>query len=74
MARYGQAYKDRVVARLLPPESAEIDEVSRAVGLSVTTLPRWRAEGSAARLLRGGLPCSGICRDAGEIDHADDAR
>ena len=47
MARYGQAYKDRVVARLLPPESAEVDEVSRAVGLSVTTLLRWRAEAVA---------------------------
>ena len=47
MSRYGQAYKDRVVARLLPPESAEVDEVSRAVGLSVTTLLRWRAEAVA---------------------------
>ena len=47
MARYGQAYKDRVVARLLPPESAEVDEVSRAVDLSVTTLLRWRAEAVA---------------------------
>jgi transposase len=48
MARYGQAYKDRVVARLLPPESAELDEVSRAVGLSVTTLLRWRADAVSA--------------------------
>ena len=42
------SHKDRVVARLLPPESAEVDEVSRAVGLSVTTLLRWRAEAVAA--------------------------
>jgi transposase len=48
MARYGQAYKDRVVARLLPPESAEVDEVSRAVSLSVPTLLRWRADALAA--------------------------
>ncbi len=44
MARYGQAFKDRAVARLLPPESAEIAEVSRAIGVGVDTLERWRAE------------------------------
>ena len=52
MARYGQAYKDRIVARLLPPESSAIDLVSRDVGISVATLERWRADalagGSAA--------------------------
>ena len=52
MARYGQAYKDRIVARLLPPESSAIDLVSREVGISVATLERWRADalahGSAA--------------------------
>ena len=42
MARYGQAYKDRIVARLLPPESSAIDVVSREVGVSVATLERWR--------------------------------
>jgi transposase len=47
VARYGQKYKDRIVARLLPPESAVIDVVSRAVGVSVTTLERWRAEALA---------------------------
>lgn len=44
MARYGQAFKDRAVARLLPPESAEIDRVSREIGVGVDTLERWRAE------------------------------
>ena len=34
MARYGQAFKDRVVARLPPPESASVDDVAR-----VTQLP-----------------------------------
>ena len=52
MARYGQAYKDRIVARLLPPESSAIGLVSREVGISVATLERWRADalahGSAA--------------------------
>ena len=47
MARYGRAYKDRIVARLLPPESSAVEEVSREVGVSVTTLERWRAEALA---------------------------
>jgi len=47
MARYGQAYKDRVVARLLPPESASVEEVSREIGVGVSTLERWRAEALA---------------------------
>jgi transposase len=36
------------VARLLPPESAGIDAVSREVGVSVATLERWRAQALAA--------------------------
>ena len=48
MARYGQAFRDRIVARLLPPESAAIDVVSREVGVSVATLERWRAQALAA--------------------------
>ena len=47
MARYGQAFRDRIVARLLPPESAAIDVVSRDVGVSVGTLERWRARALA---------------------------
>jgi transposase-like protein len=43
LARYGQAYKDRIVARLLPPESSAVEVVSRDVGVSVATLERWRA-------------------------------
>ena len=48
MARYGKEFKDRAVARLLPPESAAIDVVSREVGVSVATLERWRAQALAA--------------------------
>ena len=44
MARYGQKFKERVVARLLPPESSSVEAVSQTVGISVTTLERWRAE------------------------------
>jgi transposase-like protein len=31
------------VARLLPPESSSVENVSREVGVSVATLERWRA-------------------------------
>jgi transposase-like protein len=48
VARYGQAFRDRIVARLLPPESATIDVVSREVGVSIATLERWRATALAA--------------------------
>jgi transposase len=44
MARYGQKFKERVVARLLPPESAPVGDVSNKIGISVATLERWRAE------------------------------
>ncbi|MQU07591.1 transposase [Pseudomonas helleri] len=42
MARYGQAFKDRAVARLLPPESASLTDVAREFGVSVQTLQKWR--------------------------------
>lgn len=32
------------MARLLPPESAALDDVSREVGIGVDTLQRWRSE------------------------------
>jgi transposase-like protein len=44
VARYGQAFKDRVVARLLPPESAGLDAVAREIGVGVSTLERWRSD------------------------------
>jgi transposase len=47
VARYGQAFKDKVVARLLPPESAELSAVSREVGVSEATLERWRSQALA---------------------------
>ena len=43
MGRYSQDYKDRAVARLLPPENAPIARVSRELGVSEATLERWRA-------------------------------
>ncbi|MFB9123746.1 IS3 family transposase [Paraburkholderia dipogonis] len=44
MARYGQTFKDRAVARLLPPESASVDEVAREIGVGAQTLERWRSD------------------------------
>jgi len=44
LARYGQTFKDRAVARLLPPESAAIDLVAREVGIGADTLERWRED------------------------------
>jgi hypothetical protein len=47
MARYGKVFKERAVARLLPPESAPVERVSQELGVSVSTLERWRAEALA---------------------------
>ncbi len=44
MARYGQQFKDKAVARLLPPESASPEVVSRELGVGVATLERWRSD------------------------------
>jgi transposase-like protein len=50
LARYGQAFKDRAVAKLLPPQSAPLDAVAHDVGISTDTLERWRAEALAKPL------------------------
>ena len=52
LARYGQAFKDRAVARLLPPESATLELVAREVGIGAGTLERWR-EDAQSRPARG---------------------
>jgi transposase-like protein len=44
VARYGEKFKQRAVARLLPPESSSISAVSQEMGISVATLERWRAD------------------------------
>ena len=44
MARYGNEFKARAVARLLPPESAPIPRVSQEIGVSVATLERWMSD------------------------------
>lgn len=40
MARYGQAFKDSVVAKLLPPQSASLQQVWLQTGVSESTLER----------------------------------
>jgi integrase len=35
---------NRAVARLLPPESASVDDLSREIGASTSTLERWRSQ------------------------------
>ena len=52
MARYGQAYKDRAAARLLPPESAAVEVVAREIGVAVGTLERWQDD-AQSRPARG---------------------
>ena len=44
MARYGQVFRERAVARLLPPESSSVETVSRELGVGVATLERWRSD------------------------------
>jgi transposase len=44
VARYSKTFKDRAVARLLPPESSPVQQVSQDTGVSVATLERWRAD------------------------------
>jgi transposase len=41
VARYGQQFKNKVLARLLPPESAKLSAVSQEIGVSEATLERW---------------------------------
>ena len=44
VARYGQVFKDKAVARMLPPESAPVEVLSREMGIGVGTLERWRED------------------------------
>ena len=55
MARYGEKFKQRAVARLLPPESSAISTVSQEMGISVATLERWRADALGPSPLESGL-------------------
>ena len=52
MTRYGEAFRNRTVARSLPPESANVGAVAKEIGVSVQTLERWR-ERAPSRPARG---------------------
>ena len=47
MAGYGQVFKERAVARLLPPESSPVVKLARELGVAPATLERWRAQALA---------------------------
>jgi transposase len=52
MARYGQTFKDRAVARLLPPQSAALEVVAQEIGIGAGTLQRWHDD-AQSRPARG---------------------
>jgi hypothetical protein len=64
--------KERVVVRLLPPESSAVKAVSQTVEISVGTLERWRAKvlarpsGDEALEISG--PAGGGDRDSGDVN------
>ena len=63
MARYGQAFKNKAVARLLAPESAALELVAREVGIGAATLERWR-EDAQSRPARGRVWTAGARLEA----------
>jgi len=44
VARYTKEFKERAIARMLPPESAAVTTLSQEISVSVATLERWLAE------------------------------
>ena len=52
MARYTETLKNRVVAKLLPPESASVRAIAKEVGVTARALERWRDE-AQSRPTRG---------------------
>ncbi|AQR66681.1 hypothetical protein BXU06_03915 [Aquaspirillum sp. LM1] len=51
-ARYGQVFKDKAEARLLPSESASTEMVGPELSISVATLEHWRVETLSISALR----------------------
>jgi transposase-like protein len=72
MARYSRAFKAKAVARLLPPESTSLEDVSREIGVRGDTLSRWRAEalsGAQDRLWTGAARLEAVIHTA-SLDEA----
>ena len=63
MARHAEAFKRQAVARLLPPESADVATVATEIGVLVKTLERWRDE-VQSRPARGRAWTAGARLDA----------
>ena len=60
LARYGQAFKEKAVAPLLPAESADLEVVAREMGVSAGTLDNWPADALASRRKSGYLDVGGL--------------
>jgi transposase len=41
LPRYGQAFKDKAVAKVVEPESAALGLVAREIGIGAETLEPW---------------------------------
>ena len=67
MAQYGQTFKDRALARLLPPESAAIEAVAREVGIGRGTLERWRDDARSRLCLLPSTPAAALEVVAGSL-------
>jgi putative transposase len=68
VARDGNAFKDRAVERLLPPENATLDDASREYGVAVATLERRNAAPAEPRRERA--DGSGAVATTAAIDEA----
>ncbi len=76
MARYGEAFKAKAVARLLPPESATLEAVSTEFGVSIPTLERWRSQAlaeSGERTWTGPARLEAVIHTASLDEHARNA-
>ena len=67
MAQYGQTFKDRAVARLLPPESAAIEVVALEIGIGPGTLERWRDDARSRLCPLPSTPAAALEAVAGSL-------
>lgn len=57
MPRYSQAFKSRIIGKMLPPNAQSVSDIHRESGIPVQTLYAWKN-----RALAEGLPA--LCTDA----------
>lgn len=58
MARYSVQFKQKAVARLLPPESAKVGDIARELGVTPSILERWRESAAMALVDSGAAKAS----------------